>query len=377
MLNKGIRKYASNPVIGLLPFVIYIVGYWMFNSPLLNISIALVFAVAGELLIRYFFKSRIFSATFHVSILALLFTLVFYFFTVRFELNAISYLLFCEIVTASLLVLLRINRTYINMYFFRQRSLMEKAALNEFHQTAAVIQYLLIGHLFLVLMDRQMRLVYPEYNLSEDILFVILPLCIILGFIAAQMLNIRRLSLKLRQEDWLPIVTENGVVTGRIAKSVSLTMKNRFLHPVVRVALISKGRVFLQERTVDDLLSPGKLDYPFEKYMLFSHEINLTARNSINAMISGLSDIPLRFILKYVFDNENTKRLVFLFVAEVDEDRITRTEKITGKFWTIKQIEEGFADEVFSECFELEFEYLKNMVLLSPPMPNGTEEAPL
>jgi hypothetical protein len=138
------------------------------------------------------------------------------------------------------------------------------------------------------------------------------------------------------------------------------------MHPVVRVALISGSKIYLQERPMNDILNPRKLDYPFEKYMLFNHEINQTARNSISRMIGNNVDFSLKFILKYVFEDDNTKRLNFLFAANVDdEDSIKRTGKMTGKFWTIKQIEEGFADEIFSECFELEFEYLKNMVLLS------------
>ena len=262
-------------------------------------------------------------------------------------------------------MLLRVSRTYINTHILKPKSLFEKTLLNDFHQTATVIQYLLTLHLFILLFDRQMELVYPEFYISDFLLFSVIPLCSILGIVIAQLLNVRRLSKKLRKEEWLPIVTEKGEVTGRIAKSISFTMKNKFLHPVVRVALISNGKVFLQERSDNDILSPRKLDYPFEKYMLFSHEINLAARNSIAQMMGESADIPLKFLLKYVFENDDTKRLIFLFVAEVEEeDLIKRTAKMTGKFWTVKQIDEGFADEIFAECFELEFEYLKNMVLL-------------
>jgi hypothetical protein len=182
---------------------------------------------------------------------------------------------------------------------------------------------------------------------------------------AYQAFKVSALSSKLKHEEWLPIVTEKGEVTGKIAKSVSFNMKNKFLHPVVRVALISKSEVYLQERPANDILNPGKLDYPFEKYMLFNHEINLAARNSIRQMVGQDIDISISFLLKYVFENEDTKRLIFLFVANLDdESKIKRDGKMTGKFWTVKQLEEGFADEIFSECFELEFEYLKNMVLV-------------
>lgn len=365
MLSKGIRKYASNPVIGLLPFIIYIIGYSNPTPPVVDLSISLALGIIGELLARYIFKSRIFSATFHISIAALLMTLIIWLFTKNLGFDPTTYILFCEIITVGLFILLRISKTYINTHIFKHMTLLEKVLVDEFHKTAAVLQYLFTFHLFLILIDRQLKTVIPGHHSPDRILFTVIPLCIIVGVIIGQLLNVRRLSKKLRKEEWLPIVTEKGEVTGRIAKSVSLTMKNRFLHPIVRVVLISNGKVFLQERPETDILSPRKLDYPFEKYMLFSHEINLAARNSIRQMMDDNEDLPIRFLLKYVFENEDTKRLIFLFIAEVpEEDMIRRSAKMTGKFWSVKQIEEGFIDEIFSECFELEFEYLKNMVLL-------------
>jgi hypothetical protein len=187
-----------------------------------------------------------------------------------------------------------------------------------------------------------------------------------------QVYKISMLASKLRKEEWIPIVTEKGEVTGKIAKSISFNMKNRFLHPVVRVALVSGPKVYLQKRPAGDILNPEKLDYPFEKYMLFDHEIDLAARNSIRRMIGDRPDIPVRFVLKYVFDNEQTKRLNFLFVACVKEEDIKKSNSMTGKFWTVKQIEEYFADEIFGECFELEFEYLKNMILIPSDIPLET-----
>ena len=45
--------------------------------------------------------------------------------------------------------------------------------------------------------------------------------------------------------------------------------------------------------------------------------------------------------------------------VETQQDSLSQTTEVQSK-----QLEEGFADEIFSECFELEFEYLKNMVLV-------------
>ena len=139
-----------------------------------------------------------------------------------------------------------------------------------------------------------------------------------------QVLKISNLVARLRKEEWIPIVTEKGEVTGKIAKNVSINMKNKFLHPVVRVALISNSKVYLQERPLNDILNPGKLDYPFEKYMLFNHEINLAARNSIRKMVGDEIDFSIKFLLKYVFENEDTRRLIFLFTANIDDEDLIK-----------------------------------------------------
>lgn len=262
-------------------------------------------------------------------------------------------------------MLLRASKTYMAAHFFRQKNLIQKALLNEFYDSATFIQYGLTLHVFGIMLYRQFTVSSQNVHISEIIIFSIVPILIILLIGVYQVLKISNLVAKLRKEEWIPIVTEKGEVTGKIAKNVSINMKNKFLHPVVRVALISNSKVYLQERSLNDILNPGKLDYPFEKYMLFNHEINLAARNSIRKMVGDEIDFSIKFLLKYVFENEDTRRLVFLFTANIDdEDLIKRNGKMNGKFWTIKQLEDGFADEIFSECFELEFEYLKNMVLV-------------
>lgn len=136
------------------------------------------------------------------------------------------------------------------------------------------------------------------------------------------------------------------------------------MHPVVRVALIHKGDVYLQKRSETDTLDPGSYDHPFEKYMLFNHEINIAVRNSISRALN-MQELPFNFLIKYVYENEETKRLIFLFIARIEtEEQLKSISLLNGKFWTAKQIEESFSDEkVFSECFQLEYEYLKNVVI--------------
>lgn len=371
IINKGLKKYILNPALGLLPFILFIILHMLKMQDNHAMIFSFVFAVATEFALRKYYKSLGFSITFYISAIALLITLIIWYFSNKYVIRPNTYVVICQITIILQLMILRSSKTYIAARFFRQKSLLQKALLNEFYDSATLIQYGLTIHVFGILLYRQFTRLDIDRQILEIFIFAVAPILIILLVGAYQAYKVSTLAAKLRKEEWLPIVTEKGEVTGKIAKNVSLNMKNKFLHPVVRVALISNSKVYLQERPLDDILSPGKLDYPFEKYMLFNHEINLAARNSIRRMLGENMDFSINFLLKYVFENEETRRLIFLFTAIIDdEDMIKREGKMKGKFWTVKQMEEGFADEIFSECFELEFEYLKNMVLI-PSDPFG------
>jgi hypothetical protein len=365
MLSKGLRKHASNPVIGLFPFILFIILHTMNVKEQGALCAGFALAVFGELFFRMYYKSRAFSATFYISAISIMISLIVWLIIHPYVEKPNTYIVICEVIIICLFMLLRASKTYMAAHFFRQKNLIQKALLNEFYDSATFIQYGLTLHVFGIMLYRQFTVSSQNVHISEIIIFSIVPILIILLIGVYQVLKISNLVAKLRKEEWIPIVTEKGEVTGKIAKNVSINMKNKFLHPVVRVALISNSKVYLQERSLNDILNPGKLDYPFEKYMLFNHEINLAARNSIRKMVGDEIDFSIKFLLKYVFENEDTRRLIFLFTANIDdEDLIKRNGKMNGKFWTIKQLEDGFADEIFSECFELEFEYLKNMVLV-------------
>ena len=176
--------------------------------------------------------------------------------------------------------------------------------------------------------------------------------------------RLKVLNKHLKSEEWLPVVSESGNVQGKVAKSVSIILKNKFLHPLVRVALIYDGKLYLKNRDDSRLLDSGKLDYPFEKYMKYKHNLEEAIKNTVKNEIKT-DDLPVRFLLKYVFENENTKRLIFLYVSNIaSEKEFNDLQLQGGKLWTTNQIEDNIGKDVFSECFELEFEYLKNTVLM-------------
>jgi len=274
-----------------------------------------------------------------------------------------AYLIMPEIFIVCIVILVRVSKSYLVLRFFRKQSVLQKAFLNEFFEVAAIVQYAFTMHIFIVLLYKFIKDSDVLDSGTDHIMYCWLPVAGMILLIIYENLKIKRMVNKLRKEEWLPIVNERGEVTGKIAKSISFQMNNKFLHPVVRVALVCNGKIYLQNRKANDNLDPGSLDHPFEKYMLFNHEINLAVRNSIVQTLGA--ELPFKFLLKYTFENEKTKRLIFLFVSRInDESEVEGLNTLKGKFWSVKQIDEDFGDDSkFSECFQLEYEYLKNTIL--------------
>lgn len=366
MLTKGIRKYLANPAIGILASILYILLCTVTDKMGLSLLVSIIFTGVLDVFLRIYTRTRVCSLMLMITLASLLITFVFWG-AFRFtSIPDVTYLVIFEITMVILLNTTRLAKGYVSSYLGRKDSVVQKAFLGELFEVARLIQYAFTIHLFTLLIHRMMQVSYGSSELMHLVLYDWMPLCFLLVIFGYELFKTQTIVKHLRKEEWLPIVTELGEVTGKIARSISLKMKNKFMHPVVRVALIHDGELYLQKRPTNDVLSPSSFDYPLEKYMLFNSEINISVRNSIAHSLS-LNDLPFSFLLKYVFENEETKRLVFLFVSRIETpEQLQSVSQLNGKFWTEKQIDEGFEDEgLFSECFQMEYEYLKNTVLRS------------
>lgn len=371
MLTKKVRKYVLTPSLGLTPFLVYFILLRITSEIDFSLVISMSYAVVAAIFLSFWSKTKI-GVVFLGTFIPLFLTFLFWvFFNNKIQIERIYYAL-PEILLILMIILMRMSKVFLTFHFFRHDNLNLKVFINQFFEGAVIIQYVFTFHVFVMLIYRQLvdnEVVTRQYDF---IIYFVIPIFSILSLMIYEYVKTFRIIHKLNREEWLPIVNDKGEVKGKIAKSISLKMKNKFMHPVVRVALVCKGKVYLQPRKHDDVLDPDTFDYPFEKFMLFSHEINLAVRNSIVNTLG--KELPFNFLLKYTFENEETKRLIFLFVSRLkDELEIEEiSERLNGKFWTSKQIEEDFGDSSkFSECFQLEYEYLKNTILLADQIENN------
>ena len=359
-----IERLISNPALGLIPFFIYSFLISYIDS---TIAVAIPFAlsVLGVVVVKR--NNRV---VYDVSVIAFFVALMLSF-TSYSDLSRMNKFIVVEVIFTILLTLTRLSRGRLLLIAAREANGRAKAQLTESFRVVFQSQYGLTLHLFLFMLF----LVTADIAVSQMsvMLMKVLFQVILLAIMVLESTRLHILNKKLFNEEWLPVVTETGEVTGRVAKSVTKDMKNKFMHPVVRVALMNNGAIYLKDRDKSRVLNPGKLDYPFEEYMEFNDELDRAVKESLGKEC-GNDKIPVRFMLKYTFENEVTKRLIFLYVAEIDDDAMFNSLNLQGgKLWTSTQIEDNMGAEIFSECFELEFEYLKNPLLLVQQYKNKTK----
>lgn len=353
----NIRNIFKNPALGLLPLFVYSI-LMNFTDSWEATGIALLLSLLG-----YFTVSKQSRLIYGISMLTFLIGMVLSFIPFFSGLHAVNRFIVLEMIFVLMLIAIRLSRSRIVKRLVRTGNLMLRNYLKESFRIAFQTQYGLTLHLMLVLLFFLFDSTGDTGERATVIMLYTQIMLLMIFLLEEGRLQILRR--KLVKEEWLPVVSEQGVVTGRVAKSISRDMKNRLMHPVVRVALIYQGSIYLQKRDPDRLLNPGMLDYPFEEYMPFKAEIGETVRHSL-ARECGSDALPLRFLLKYTFENEITKRLIFLYVSNIEDEALFNSLRLSeGKLWTEAQIEDNIGNKIFSECFELEFEYLKNTVLMA------------
>ncbi len=354
--SKGIQRVLRNPAFGLIYLLLFSFLTDLFDIRL-TISALLILAITG----RFFIQTQ-YRLVHTISAITFAIALPIFFFLFSKLSDTVTFI-YVEVIFVLAIFSICTSDIYTRIFHGKKANPRIKIFVSESLSISRQTQYGLTIHLLLMVLYFTF---ISNNNPTTDRLVVTLTFqLIVIGVFTIEAIRLNILDRKLYKEEWLPVVTEQGYVTGRVAKSVTKELKNKYMHPIIRIALIHKGRIYLKEREQNRLLNPGLLDYPFEKYMQFNHKIDETAYNLINGECKT-EKIPLRFLLKYIFENDITKRLVFLYVSEIEDEALFNKLHLTdGKLWTETQIEDNLGLNIFSECFESEFEYLKNTALMT------------
>ena len=162
-----------------------------------------------------------------------------------------------------------------------------------------------------------------------------------------------------KDEDWVPLVDEEGNVTGQAPRRVVHNGKSMLLHPVVHLHVISDKGVFLQKRSLTKKIQPGKWDTAVGGHVDPGENIEQAlARETFEEI--GIRQFNESLLKKYIWQSDVERELIFSFITNYNGDFKIDTEEVDeARFWSVKEIEAGIEEDTFTPNFLHELEWVK------------------
>lgn len=265
------------------------------------------------------------------------------------------------------LILYMHRKRFIN-HFLRQISSCNKRLYAQGAESSIVSARiaLIFGILHFLIISIVVICQDTETPTSILILYRILPLCVFIGSILSNQIAIRYFNHLMAHTEYVPIVNIQGDVIGKSLAIEAINYKNAYINPVVRIAVITHGMLFLCDRPMTAILDKGKTDIPMECYLRFGESLSDGATRLFNnAFPHADPSIQPIFNIVYHFENKVTNRLIYLFMVDIKDDSILCNPRFkNSKLWNLKQIEENLGKGFFSSCFEEEYEHLKEVIYI-------------
>ncbi len=165
-------------------------------------------------------------------------------------------------------------------------------------------------------------------------------------------------------EEWLPIVEENGTIIGKAPRSLC-HLGEKILHPVVHLHVLNAyGHIFLQKRPLEKLVQPGKWDTAVGGHIAFGEDLETALRREAFEEI-GLENFSAKPLGNYRWDTDIESELVYYFISyDFQKIRLHSEEVREVKFWSPSQIERQLGQGVFTPNFEHEYQLLKKRYIM-------------
>jgi isopentenyldiphosphate isomerase/intracellular septation protein A len=224
-----------------------------------------------------------------------------------------------------------------------------------------------LRNLFYIILAHITLIIYSAFYMSSEawafisggLFYILFAIYFGFEFVRNRYRKKQQMVQSFEDEEWLPVVEEDGRVIGKAPRSVC-HKGDKILHPVVHLHVLnSKGYFYLQKRPVNKLVQPGKWDTSVGGHISFGEDLETALHREAFEEI-GMKDFTARFVGKYRWDTEIESELVYYFISyDYQKIRLHSEEVREGKFWSPVQIERELGTGNLTPNFEFEYNLLK------------------
>lgn len=160
-----------------------------------------------------------------------------------------------------------------------------------------------------------------------------------------------------RQDELLPLVDENGNITGAATRS-ECHNGSMMMHPVVHLHVFnSKGELYLQKRPEWKDIQPGKWDTAVGGHIDLGEHVEQALFREAGEEL-GIEGFTPEALPQYVFRSACECEMVYPYKTVYDKDIRPSEETSGGRFWSMDEIRESIGKGILTPNFEQEFKKL-------------------
>jgi isopentenyldiphosphate isomerase/intracellular septation protein A len=233
---------------------------------------------------------------------------------------------------------------------------MNETVLKKFRQTLKVMLWIFSAHTLMVIYSAFYMSKEAWAFISGGLFYILFGIYFLYEFVQQKRKNKQVIVEQFEDEEWLPVVDEEGKIIGKALRSVCHSGE-KILHPVVHLHVMNlRKHLFLQLRPETKIIQPGKWDTAVGGHIAFGEDVKTALQREAYEEI-GLKNFTAKPLGNYLFESEIERELVYSFLSyDFRSINLHSDEVQEGRFWTKKQIEQNLGKEVFTPNFEFEYE---------------------